>query len=196
MAIPAHYARDCRVSCARARRHARRTRGRVLCAYISRARFSAIFAFWRFPPIRGKDCKNGGFYPLSDSGRGVSIFAHCRRVFWWWFWCPRGCGLVVVWYPLALTLSRLADSRKNRARLTACGCPLACRWCPCRRLVSVRKSYLFSVDNIRRVVGGILQPNGNRKTANSMCPLSHTPTPLSPNTELIHFGRSFRKYSQ
>lgn len=50
---------------------------------------------------------------------------------------------------------------------------------------SVRQSYLFSVDNICRMVGGILQPNGNRKTANSMCPLTLTPTPIFPNTEYI-----------
>ena len=35
------------------------------------------------------------------------------------------------------------------------------------------------------MVGGILQPNGNRKTANSMCPLTLTPTPIFPNTEYI-----------
>ena len=50
---------------------------------------------------------------------------------------------------------------------------------------SVRQCYLFNVDNIRRMVGGILQPNGNRKTANSMCPLTITPTNFSPNTEHI-----------
>lgn len=50
---------------------------------------------------------------------------------------------------------------------------------------SVRQCYLFNVDNIVPMVGGILQPNGNRKTANSMCPLFHTPTFLSPNTEHI-----------
>ena len=50
---------------------------------------------------------------------------------------------------------------------------------------SVRQSYLFNVDNICRMVGGILQPNGNRKTANSMCPLTLTPTPIFPNTEYI-----------
>lgn len=56
---------------------------------------------------------------------------------------------------------------------------------PCGRFSSVRQCYLFSVDNIAPMVGGILQPNGNRKTANSMCPLFHTPTFLSPNTEHI-----------
>lgn len=56
---------------------------------------------------------------------------------------------------------------------------------------SVHKSYLFSVDNICRMVGGILQPNGNRKTANSMCPLTLTPTNFSPNTEHIRSVGSF-----
>lgn len=56
---------------------------------------------------------------------------------------------------------------------------------PCGRFSSVRQCYLFNVDNIAPMVGGILQQNGNRKTANSMCPLTITPTNFSPNTEHI-----------
>lgn len=95
---------------------------------------------------------------------------------------------------------RRTGKGENAQRLTACGCPCACgcacRPCPCRLFLSVRQCYLFSVDNIAPMVGGILQPNGNRKTANSMCPLTLTPTFLSPNTEHIPFGRRFRKPSQ
>lgn len=94
LAIPAHYARDCRVSCARAAGRACVCVGacyaRILVARTCR-RFARFFAFWRFPPIRGKDYKNGGFCPLSDSGRGCPIFAHCGRVFGGGF---GGCGLV------------------------------------------------------------------------------------------------------
>ena len=70
-------------------------------------------------------------------------------------------------------------NRKRRKRERAHGLPVL------GGFSSVRKSYLFNVDNICRMVGGILQPNGNRKTANSMCPLTITPTNFSPNTEHI-----------
>lgn len=139
--------------------------------------------------------KNGVFCPLSDSGRGCPFFAHCGRV----FWCVGGVG-VVVWesgracVPIGLPNSRKRATAHGLRCPFACGC--ACRPCPCRLFLSVRQCYLFIVDNIAPMVGGILQPNGNRKTANSMCPLFHTPTFLSPNTEHIPFGRRFRKPSQ
>lgn len=92
MAIPAHYARDCRVSCARARRRTRRRAGvcyaRVLVARVGGAGFG-LPAFWWF---------------FGRFGVGV----RCR----WWFWWLFGgvCGWV---YSLALTRSRLTDSRKT-----------------------------------------------------------------------------------
>ncbi len=105
----------------------------------------------------------------------------------WVWWYGKAGGRV------CLSACRIAE---NAQRLTACGCPCACgcacRPCPCRLFLSVRQCYLFNVDNICRMVGGILQPNGNRKTANSMCPLTLTPTPIFPNTELqpsdVRFG--------
>lgn len=98
MAIPAHYARDCRVSCARVRRYARRARGRVLCACISRASLSAVFAYFfrfrRFPPIRGKDCKKRRFCPPPDNGRGCPfspIVGGC--LVWVLVGCVGGVGI-------------------------------------------------------------------------------------------------------
>lgn len=124
MAIPAHYARDCRVSCARAHRHTRRRAGacyaRVLVARVGGAGFG-LLAFWWV--LRAVWC--GCPLPFSAvvvGGLSVVVLVGV--------WCGGVCGWV---YSLALTRSRLTDSRKTRARLTACGCPLACRWCPCRR---------------------------------------------------------------
>lgn len=164
MAIPAHYARDCRVSCARAYRHTRRRAGacyaRVLVARV------------------------GG------AGFGLPAF--------WWV-------LRAVWCGCPLPFSAVVVGGCTRSRSLAHGLPIAEKPAHGSRLagvrllavvsvsavVSVRKSYLFSVDNICRMVGGILQPNGNRKTANSMCPLTLTPTNFSQNTEHIRSVGSF-----
>jgi hypothetical protein len=102
LAIPAHYARDCRVSCARARRRTRRRAGvcyaRVLVARVGGAGFGLLAFWWIF----------GRF--------GVGVRCRFRRLLWvgcrWWFWWLFGgvCGWV---YSLALTRSRLTDSRKT-----------------------------------------------------------------------------------
>lgn len=132
LAIPAHYARDCRVSCARARRYARRTCGRVLCACISRARGRGVGWFVRF--LVGFA---GGLVWVS-----VAVFGGvCGWVFgggfggclvWWGVW---------VVYSLALTRSRLADSRKTAhgsrlagVRLLAVGVRVG-GWCPSANLI-------------------------------------------------------------
>lgn len=119
---------------------------------------------------------------------GVGVRCRFRRLLWvgcrWWFWWLFGgvCGWV---YSLALTRSRLTDSRKTAhgsrlagVRLLAVGVRVG---------VGVRPSNLIFLALIIFTVwwGGILQPNGNRKTANSMCPLTLTPTPIFPNTEYI-----------
>lgn len=78
-----------------------------------------------------------------------------------------------------------AQGRTATANGASVGGRTACPFGRCGRY------YLFSVDNICRMVGGILQPNGNRKTANSMCPLTLTPTNFSPNTEHIRSVGSF-----
>ena len=113
-------------------------------------------------------------------------FACLFGVFWWW-------GFGCVWVGVVGERERQrrtgkgervkANGRKGarQTRQTAqarTGARLA-------RFRPSVQSYLFSVDNICRMVGGILQPNGNRKTANSMCPLTLTPTNISPNTEHI-----------
>lgn len=49
---------------------------------------------------------------------------------------------------------------------------------------AVRQCYLFSVDNIGVLSGGILQQKRQRKTAHSMCPITITHTTPPPNTDL------------
>ena len=147
----------------------------------------------------------GAFCPSVFGAVFATVMGGC---FWLAFWVWVGVRVGCLWGCFGVFWGGVGERERQRRtgkgenaqRLTACGCPCACgcacRPCPCRLFLSVRQCYLFSVDNICRMVGGILQPNGNRKTANSMCPLFHTPTFLSPNTEHIPFGRRFRKPSQ
>lgn len=101
----------------------------------------------------------------------------------WVGWC------VWVVYSLALTRARLTDSRKTAhgsrlagVRVLAVALAVRVRVGCFRPSVNV---IFLTLIILRLWWGGILQPNGNRKTANSMCPLFHTPTFLSPNTEHI-----------
>lgn len=102
-----------------------------------------------------------------------------------------GCGWVCVWVVFGGVLGWCVGGVGERERqrrtgkgeraqgrtATANGASVNGRTaCP---FSSVRQCYLFSVDNIRRVVGGILQPNGNEKRR-TVCVGSITlPQPLS-----------------
>lgn len=111
-------------------------------------------------------------------------------------WCDGVCGWV---YSLALTRSRLTDSRK---RATAhglrcpCACGCACRPCPCRLFLSVRQCYLFSVDNICRMVGGYFTAKRQPKNGEQYVS-AHSHSHAHFSEHRTHpFGRRFRKPSQ
>lgn len=149
-------------SCALCARLPRQLRAGVSYArmYVLRAYYScAIFRRWGLPPF------------------WVGFSACFGGILWGLFW-----GGVVGERERQRRTGK-GERAQGRTANTANGASTNGRTaCP---FSSVRQSYLFSVDNICRMVGGILQPNGNRKTANSMCPLTLTPTPIFPNTEYI-----------
>ena len=179
MAIPAHYARDCRVSCACV---CACTPVRAWACVTRVSKFARDFSgggFWVFvSPVFGRFFAPvlGGFFGLLFGCGWVCVWV----VFWGLFWGGGvgGCSgrtRTATATAKRRTGARAHGNRKRRKRERAHGLP-----------VFVRPSNLiFLALIIFTVWGGILQRNGNRKTANSMCPLTLTPTPIFPNTEHI-----------
>lgn len=161
-----------RVSCAR---------GCVLCAYqSSRATFGGGFVCPRW--ARFVRPFLGGFRPRFGWVFGLLFGCGFGGVWGCLFWGVLGWCVGVVGERERQRRTGKGERAQGRTA-TANGASVNGRTaCP---FSSVRQCYLFSVDNIAPMVGGILQPNGNRKTANSMCPLTITPTNFSPNTEHI-----------
>ena len=123
----------------------------------------------------------------------MGVRCRFRRLLWvgcrWWFCWVYGVMGCVGGCTRSRSLAHGLRIAENAQRLTACGVRVLAVALAVRVRVG---SFCPSVNVIFLALiifavwwGGILQPNGNRKTANSMCPLTLTPTPIFPNTEHI-----------